>query len=128
MEARGELRGGRFVAGLAGEQYALPEAVAGLREIRKRPKDGEWIVVAGSDPLNLVGVLLPGEKLPRQPGARLLLRDGVAVAQKTGTRIELLATLAPSEANEARAKLLRDPRLAHALPPPAAFNPASLPA
>lgn len=128
LEARGELRGGRFVAGLAGEQFALPEAVAGLRDVRKRPKDGEWVVVAGSDPLNLVGVLLPGEKLPRQAGARLLLRDGVAVAQKTGTRIELLAPLAPFEANEARAQLLRDPRLAHALPPPAGVSPVSLPA
>ena len=111
MEAAGELRGGRFVAGLAGEQYALPEAVAALRAIRNRPADGEWIVVASSDPLNLAGTLLPGEKLPRQSGARLLLRDGVAVARKLGSRIELLSPLAQLEANEARQRLLRDPRL-----------------
>jgi ATP-dependent Lhr-like helicase len=118
MEARGDVRGGRFVAGIAGEQFALPEAVAGLREIRNRPKDGEWIVVAGSDPLNLVGTLLPGEKLPRQAGSRLLLRDGMPVARKVGTQVEILAALSPTDADHARQRLLRDPRL-H-VPPPAA--------
>jgi ATP-dependent Lhr-like helicase len=130
MEARGELRGGRFVAGIAGEQYALPEAVAGLREVRARPGDGEWIAVAGSDPLNLAGTLLPGEKLPRQSGARLLLRDGVPVARKLGTQVDFLVPLSPDEANAARQRLLRDPRLlshaqaamrAPALEPPAAL-------
>ena len=52
------------VAGIAGEQFALPEAVAGLRETRNRPKDGEWIVVAASDPLNLVGIVTPGPRVP----------------------------------------------------------------
>ena len=111
MEARGEVRGGRFVAGIAGEQFALPEAVAGLREIRNRPKDGEWILVAASDPLNLVGTLLPGEKLPRQRGARLLLRDGVPVARKVANRVEMLVDLPASDADAARQRLLRDPRL-----------------
>ena len=111
MEARGEVRGGRFVAGLAGEQFALPEAVAALREVRNRPKDGEWIVVAASDPLNVVGTLLPGEKLPRQSGSRLLLRDGVAVARKQGNQVELLVDLPPVDADAARQRLLRDPRL-----------------
>ena len=111
MEARGEVRGGRFVAGIAGEQFALLEAVAGLRETRNRPKDGEWIVVAASDPLNLVGTLLPGEKLPRQLGARLLLRDGVPVARKVATRVEMLVELSPIDADAARQRLLRDPRL-----------------
>ena len=129
MEASGELRGGRFVAGLAGEQYALPEAVAALRAIRKRPVDGEWIVVAASDPLNLVGTLLPGEKLPRQSGARLLLRDGVAVARKLGQQVELLVPLAQPEADEARQRLLRDPRRLPQgwapVPVPADLNPAT---
>ncbi len=111
MEARGEIRGGRFVAGIAGEQFALPEAVAGLRETRSRPKDGELIVVAASDPLNLVGTLLPGDKLPRQSGARLVLRDGVPVAHKIGTTVEMLAALSPVDADAARQRLLRDPRL-----------------
>jgi ATP-dependent Lhr-like helicase len=111
MEARGEVRGGRFVAGIAGEQFALPEAVAGLRETRNRPKDGDWIVVAGTDPLNLVGTLLPGERLPRQPGARVLLRDGVPVARKVGTQVELLVDLGAADADAARQRLLRDQRL-----------------
>ena len=111
MEARGEVRGGRFVAGIAGEQFALPEAVAGLRETRNRPKDGEWIVVAASDPLNLVGTLLPGEKLPRQLGARLLLRDGVPVARKVAAKVEMLVELSATDADAARQRLLRDPRL-----------------
>ena len=111
MEARGELRGGRFVAGIAGEQFALPEAVAGLRETRSRPKDGELIMIAASDPVNLVGTLLPGEKLPRQSGARLLLCDGVPVARKIGNTVEMLVALSPSDADAARQRLLRDPRL-----------------
>ncbi|WP_428993056.1 Lhr family helicase, partial [Pseudomonas aeruginosa] len=60
LEARGEIRGGRFIAGLAGEQFALAEAVGLLREVRKRPPDGAMLVVSAVDPLNLVGGLLPG--------------------------------------------------------------------
>ena len=69
LEARGEIRGGRFVAGLAGEQFALPEAVPLLREMRKRPLDGSFVAVSAVDPLNLVGTLLPGEtRCRRCPG------------------------------------------------------------
>ncbi|HPW12542.1 MAG TPA: hypothetical protein PK399_05160, partial [Thermomonas sp.] len=64
-----------------------------------------------SDPLNLVGTLLPGDKLPRQSGARLVLRDGVPVAHKIGTTVEMLAALSPVDADAARQRLLRDPRL-----------------
>src|SRR5690606_3505046 len=99
------------IAGLAGEQFALPEAVAGLRETRGRAKDGELLVIAGHDPLNLAGSLLPGEKLPRQQGARLLLRDGVVVARKLAGTIELAPGLSPAEAYAVRQRLLRDPRL-----------------
>jgi ATP-dependent helicase Lhr and Lhr-like helicase len=87
LEARGEIRGGRFVAGLAGEQFALPDAVPLLREMRKRPKDGSFVVVSAVDPLNLVGTLLPGDKVPALAGNRVLYRDGVpagaVVAGKT---------------------------------------------
>ena len=65
LEARGEIRGGRFVSGLAGEQFALPEAIPLLREVRRRPHDGSLIAVCGVDPLNLVGTLLPGAKCRR---------------------------------------------------------------
>ncbi|WP_372876533.1 DEAD/DEAH box helicase, partial [Pseudomonas sp.] len=79
LEARGEIRGGRFVASVVGEQFALPEAVALLREVRKRPADGSLIGLSACDPLNLVGTLLPGSKVPALAGNRLLYRDGVPV-------------------------------------------------
>ncbi|MDD0974347.1 DNA glycosylase AlkZ-like family protein [Pseudomonas fontis] len=80
LEARGEIRGGRFVSGLAGEQFALPEAIGLLREVRRRPLDGALVVVGATDPLNLVGTLFPGQKVATVSGNRLLYRDGVAVA------------------------------------------------
>lgn len=80
LEARGEIRGGRFVAGLAGEQFALPEAIPLLREVRKRPPDGSLIAVSGVDPLNLAGTLLPGAKVPAVVGNRLVYRDGIPIA------------------------------------------------
>ncbi|AET91291.1 DEAD/DEAH box helicase domain-containing protein [Burkholderia sp. YI23] len=79
LEARGEIRGGRFVAGLAGEQFALPDAVPLLRDMRKRPKDGALVALSAVDPLNLVGTLLPGEKVPALAGNRVLYLDGVPV-------------------------------------------------
>ena len=80
LEARGEIRGGRFVSGLAGEQFALPEAIPVLREIRKRPLDASLISLSGVDPLNLVGTLLPGSKVPALIGSRLVYRDGIPAA------------------------------------------------
>jgi len=80
LEARGEIRGGRFVSGLAGEQFALPEAIPLLREIRKRPLDGSLISLCGADPLNMVGTLLPGSKVPALAGNRLIYRDGIPAA------------------------------------------------
>ncbi len=105
MEARGELRGGRFVAGLVGEQFALPEAVALLRQVRKREADGAMLVLSATDPLNLAGTLLPGEKVPRTPGNRLLLRDGIALAAWTGSEFRPLADLTPDEATAAQSLL-----------------------
>lgn len=78
LEARGEVRGGRFVAGFAGEQYALPEAVTPLRRARKQ-RSGEQIVVSVHDPLNLVGLILPGEKIPRIGEGRITIVDGHVV-------------------------------------------------
>jgi len=80
LEARGEIRGGRFVGGLAGEQFALPEAVALLREVRKRPLAGELVAISASDPMNLVGTLLPGSRVPAVSGNRVVYRDGIAAA------------------------------------------------
>ena len=80
LEARGEIRGGRFLAGIAGEQFALPEAIAPLRQVRKRTLDGAALTVSAADPLNLAGIVLPGERVARTPGGHLLLRDGLVVA------------------------------------------------
>jgi ATP-dependent Lhr-like helicase len=80
LEARGQVRGGRFINGLAGEQFALPEAIPLLREVRRHANVGAFVCVAGTDPLNLVGTLLPGDKVPAVAGNRVLYRDGVAVA------------------------------------------------
>ncbi len=109
LEARGEIRGGRFIAGLSGEQFALPEAIALLREVRRRACDGEFICVSAADPLNLAGTLLPGDKVPRIAGARLLLRDGLVVATLVAGDVAYAASLAPAEHAQAKQRLLRDP-------------------
>ena len=89
LEARGEIRGGRFIAGLSGEQFALPEAIAPLRAVRKRATEGAVVGVAATDPLNLAGLLWPGARLPRVPGQQLRLVDGVpeAAPEEIATRL-----------------------------------------
>ncbi|THJ23494.1 MAG: DEAD/DEAH box helicase [Nitrospira sp. CG24D] len=82
LELQGELRGGRFVTGFVGEQFALPEAVEALRAMRKSvggAAAGQEIKLSASDPLNLVGVILPGPKIPAVPTNFLILKDGVVV-------------------------------------------------
>src|SRR5690606_20642976 len=109
LEARGEVRGGRFVAGLSGEQFALPEAVASLRQVRRSEPDGELLVVSASDPLNLAGTVLPGNKVPRLAGARVLYRDGIALAALVAGKVDHLVEPLPIEAREAKRLLLREP-------------------
>jgi ATP-dependent helicase Lhr and Lhr-like helicase len=79
MEARGTVRGGRFVTGFVGEQYALPEAVESLRQTRRRERTGEIVRLAAVDPLNLVGVLTPGPRVPAQRGNIVAYRDGLPI-------------------------------------------------
>ena len=79
-EARGEIRGGRFVAGFIGEQFALPEAVQMMRTLRKAEPDGHITDMSACDPLNLAGVLTPGPRVPALLGNRVVFRDGVPVA------------------------------------------------
>jgi ATP-dependent Lhr-like helicase len=90
LEARGEIRGGRFVAGFSGEQFALPEAIPLLREVRRRPHDGNLVCISGVDPLNLCGTLLPGDKVPALAGNRVLFRDGLPVATIIAGKISYL--------------------------------------
>jgi ATP-dependent Lhr-like helicase len=81
LEDRGEIRGGRFVDGFLGEQFALPVAVESLRATRKLPAVGEIITLSAADPLNLVGILVPGERVPAISGKTVTFRDGVAVQE-----------------------------------------------
>ena len=106
LEARGEIRGGRFVAGLSGEQFALPEAIPLLREMRRRPHDGALVLISGVDPLNLCGTLLPGDKVPALAGNRVLFRDGVAVATLVAAKFNYLLTPTPAERELLRARLV----------------------
>lgn len=108
LEARGEIRGGRFIAGLAGEQFALPEAIGVLRQVRRREADGALVVVSGCDPLNLVGTLLPGAKVPAVNGNRLLYRDGVAVACRVAGKYQYLVEAPATEQDRLRQHLLRN--------------------
>ncbi len=102
LEARGEIRGGRFVAGFAGEQYAIPAAVARLREIRRRPAARLYVSVSGADPLNLAGILTPGPRLPSLAGNRLLYLDGVPIATLAAGEVCFLRSLDSNEQAAAR--------------------------
>lgn len=107
LEARGEIRGGRFVEGLVGEQFALPEAIAPLRAVRSRADDGELICISGCDPLNLVGTVLAGDKVPALAGSRVLYRDGMPVAALTSGKTHPLVELSAPEMQQAKQALLR---------------------
>jgi ATP-dependent Lhr-like helicase len=107
LESRGEIRGGRFVAGFSGEQFALPDAVGMLREVRRKPDSGDWLSISGADPLNLVGILTPGPRLPALTGNRLLYRDGVPIALMSGDEVQFLETLDAASEWEAHKALLR---------------------
>jgi ATP-dependent helicase Lhr and Lhr-like helicase len=93
LELRGEIRGGRFVSGMSGEQFALPEAVTRLREIRRTPPDGRLIVIGAADPLNLCGIITPGDRVRAVAGTRIVYRDGVALAALEGDYIKQLAPI-----------------------------------
>jgi len=109
LEARGELRGGRFIAGLSGEQFALPEAVARMREIRRQPPDGITLCLAATDPANLLGTVLPGPKLPRTAGSRVLYRDGEPLATLVSGEATALVPMTSGELHEAKRMLSLDP-------------------
>lgn len=114
LEARGEIRGGRFVAGFAGEQYALPEAVGALRAARKKDKSNRLVAVSAADPLNLVGILAPGTRVPALAANRVLYRDGVPIAVHVGGETRFLSALDAAVEWEARNALLR-PNIAPSL-------------
>jgi ATP-dependent Lhr-like helicase len=105
LEARGEIRGGRFVAGLAGEQFALPEAVERLREIRRTPPDDKVAVISAADPLNLAGIVTAGDRVAAVAATRVAYRNGVPVAVLEGDYIRPLAEIAPAFASDVASAL-----------------------
>ncbi|MGH7645303.1 MAG: DEAD/DEAH box helicase [Gemmatimonadales bacterium] len=114
LEARGEVRGGRFVGGFSGEQYALPEAVGLLRAVRKEQGADELVAVSGADPLNLVGIVTPGDRVAAVATNRILYRAGVPVAVKYGEGGRgkgegFLVDVSPEEAQQLRTALVRRP-------------------
>ncbi len=90
-EARGEIRGGYFVGGISGEQFALPEAIGLLRAIRKRSLKGELITLSAADPLNLQGILIPGSRIAAFTASRILFRDALPIAALEGGEIRKLS-------------------------------------
>jgi ATP-dependent Lhr-like helicase len=118
MEARGEVRGGRFVSGFSGEQFALPEAAAALRKTAKQ-EGRERVSISAVDPLNLAGILTPGEKIPRLAGNRLLFEGGVPIAVHAGGEVRYLAPLDESTQWELKKQLIRRQRPGNYLEPPA---------
>ena len=91
MEARGEIRGGRFVAGFGGEQFAAPDAVGRLRAVRKLEALDELVVLSAADPLNLVGILTPQARIASTYRNRMLLKDGMPIAALEGGELRRLA-------------------------------------
>ncbi|MEP7010514.1 MAG: DEAD/DEAH box helicase [Acidobacteriota bacterium] len=101
LEARGEIRGGRFVNGFSGEQFALPEAVGQLRRMRREEPAGTLVAISAADPLNLAGIITPGERLSAVAGQRILLRDGLPIAHLAGREVRHLVDAAEMDAAEA---------------------------
>ena len=107
LEARGEIRGGRFVAGFSGEQFAAPDAVGRLRDVRRQPGSGQHVALSAADPLNLIGILTPGPRLAALTGNRLLYRDGLPIAVHAADEVRFLEALDAGEQWQARALILR---------------------
>ena len=107
LEARGELRGGRFVGGFSGEQFASAEAVQLLRSIRSAEPDGTMISISAADPLNLLGVITPGPRLSSSASNRVLYRDGIPIAVLEAKEIRFLIEMDAAEQWKARNALLR---------------------
>jgi ATP-dependent helicase Lhr and Lhr-like helicase len=103
LEARGEIRGGRFVSGMAGEQFALAEAVERLRETRRAGVDNRLITISAADPLNFTGIITPGDRIRATQGSRVVYRNGVPIAAMEGEVLKSLAEVEPGVAAEAAA-------------------------
>jgi ATP-dependent Lhr-like helicase len=107
LEARGEIRGGRFVAGISGEQFALPEAVGMLRSIRREGAQESMISVSAADPLNLAGIITPGNRITAHTGNRVLYHDGAPIAALESGETRFLVELTRALEWQAKSALVR---------------------
>ena len=107
LEARGEIRGGRFVAGISGEQFALPEAVGMLRAIRREGAQDSLISVSAADPLNLVGIIMPGNRITAHTSNRILYHDGAPIAALESGETHFLVELSRAMEWKAKSALMR---------------------
>lgn len=112
LEARGDIRGGRFVSGMSGEQFALPEAVGQLRKIRRSECTGQLLGISASDPLNLAGIITAGDRVASLATNRLVYRDGVPLAAMEGKQLRQLAEYDAASALEVERAVVR-----RAIPP-----------
>jgi ATP-dependent Lhr-like helicase len=119
LEARGELRGGRFVSGFSGEQFALPEAADSLRASRSRDSDA-LISVAAADPLNLIGAIIPGERVPAIPGRFVRYRNGAQAIEDQPAEDPRNGRQPAARAAKARRRTPAIPAMTPASPPPPA--------
>jgi ATP-dependent Lhr-like helicase len=120
LEARGEILGGRFVSGFSGEQFALPEAAAALKrfaELGEARGLVERVCVGACDPLNLVGIIVPGERVPKLPGNRIVYEDGIPVATRVAGETQHLRPGAPQQQWDIHNLMLRQQRASYLAPP-----------
>ena len=110
MEARGEIRGGRFVTGFVGEQFGLPEAVDLLREVKRSEPTGSMVAISACDPLNLTGILTAGDRVPAVPGNRIVFRNGIPVAAFEAGKLLIRAVTDAPDTEQVRS-LLQLPQL-----------------
>jgi len=103
LEARGEIRGGRFVSGMSGEQFALPDAVDRLRELRRSGPDDVLMTISAADPLNLTGIITGAERLRTAAGNRIVYRNGVPLAALEGDMLRTFGEVDPSIAADVAA-------------------------
>ena len=103
LEARGEIRGGRFVTGMSGEQFARPDAVERLREVRRSAHDDRLVTIGGADPLNLTGIITGDERIRSSSSTRIVYRNGVAIAAREGDMLRVLGEVDPAVAADAAA-------------------------
>jgi len=107
LEARGDIRGGRFVGGISGEQFALPEAIGMLRAIRRAGAQESLISVSAADPLNLVGIIIPGSRITAHTSNRILYQDGAPIAALESGETRFLVELSRTMEWKAKAALVR---------------------